>query len=820
MSRIALNATRNLNMTNMKKTRHKFRALWQLALLPMILIPAAMSQAALTWSWESVPSDVNIKNNIAWSMDTAVAEYNTYSNYDGNIVVRYNSGVPTAQTDGFMGWIEFGGSISPRVASHELAHWLGCGTYWAWGNYSWGGGWHGNYAIARIKAYDGPNAGIGSDTQHFWPYGWNYDGEGPAARHIGLVGAMRHDMGLSDTTLEQATGPQLGNNFYLVNVGTGKCLDNPGSSTVHGTFLDQAALTGGANQQWTPSMSGYNWVLANVASGLAADDYNWSTTAGTLIDQWDNWGGAPQQWTLFPVGDGSYKIINSVSGMLMEVANGSNQIDQWSDTGSAKQHWTVRYASTQLATLSRLTVSPSTVVGGGNAVFTIAITQPALPYTAVSLSSSDGGLIPINTIVWVPDGTKTATFTLPAPLTDSKISVVVKAGYLGQISTVPLNIVPASLNTVAVSPNPAYGGNKANVVVSLTGKAGPSGVKVALSSSDGTTIPSGTTVTVPAGSTSATYSFTSAVVAADKAVTITATQGTIVKTAAVTIKAAVLTALTTAAGVTGGQTAPVKVTLSSPAPAGGLIITVASSSSAVSVAPGSISIPAGATTGTLTASTTGVNSDTAVTLTATCGSVIKTAPITVKAAILSAMTISPSAVYGGTKVSTTVTLTGKAGASGVKIALSSSDGSMIPAGTSVTVPGGATSAIYAFTPAAVPADKAVTITATQGSTTKSAVVTVKTPILSSLAVSTASVINGHPVTIKVILTSPAPVGGNAVALQSSSSTLPVPSTITVPAGLTTASITATAAGAAASTTATITASLNGVSKSVNVTVKP
>jgi hypothetical protein len=35
---------------------------------------------------------------------------------------------------------------------------------------------------------------------HFWPYGWNYDHEGSADRNIGMVGALRKDMGLSDDT--------------------------------------------------------------------------------------------------------------------------------------------------------------------------------------------------------------------------------------------------------------------------------------------------------------------------------------------------------------------------------------------------------------------------------------------------------------------------------------------------------------------------------------------------------------------------------------------------------------------------------------------
>lgn len=40
-------------------------------------------------------------------------------------------------------------------------------------------------------------------------------------------------------------------NNTLVNPVSGKCLDDPGSSTVDGTRLELWDCNGGANQQWT-----------------------------------------------------------------------------------------------------------------------------------------------------------------------------------------------------------------------------------------------------------------------------------------------------------------------------------------------------------------------------------------------------------------------------------------------------------------------------------------------------------------------------------------------------------------------------------------
>jgi len=171
-----------------------------LTLVALLLGFPAASRAVLTWSFQgAIPVDKQAM--IRAAMDTAVSNYNAFARYNGKVFVTYNSGVPTAQTDGYQGLIEFGDAISARVAQHELGHWMGCGTFGEWNNHRSNGRWTGTNAITRLKTYDGPGAILYCDTQHFWPYGWNYDDEGPADRNIGMVGALRRDMGLSDGTV-------------------------------------------------------------------------------------------------------------------------------------------------------------------------------------------------------------------------------------------------------------------------------------------------------------------------------------------------------------------------------------------------------------------------------------------------------------------------------------------------------------------------------------------------------------------------------------------------------------------------------------------
>jgi hypothetical protein len=163
-------------------------------LIALVLGPVVVSQGALSWRWQSTPSNTTIKSQITSAMNTACNNYNTYASYTGTITVNYNSGVPTAQTAGAWGLITFGGSRSARVAQHEIGHWHGCGTYWDWNNHRSGNLWTGAKAKAKCTSYGGGT--LYADSIHFWPYGWNYDNEGPARNNIGMVGCLIQDMGL------------------------------------------------------------------------------------------------------------------------------------------------------------------------------------------------------------------------------------------------------------------------------------------------------------------------------------------------------------------------------------------------------------------------------------------------------------------------------------------------------------------------------------------------------------------------------------------------------------------------------------------------
>ncbi len=298
---------------------------------------AATAPAAMTWHWVTVPSDTAIRDEIAASMNTTVGRYNTYANYGSNIPVEYVPGVPTAQAS--WGWrIQFGGSRNARVAQHEAAHYLAIGGgHSAWNGQRSGNSWTGVNGLARVKAYDGASATLGADTNHFWPYGWNYDSEGTfPERNIGMVGAMRRDMGLDDPTIGIAPGT-----YRLQNRATGKMLDNYGY-TNDGATVRQHDGSGSNNQKWVVTLiSGGYFKLQCVTGGKMLDTLG-NTANDTAIGQWANGGSHNQQWTITQTDSGYYKLTNRANGKCLDTGGATTNgsvMENWSSGSSYNQQW-------------------------------------------------------------------------------------------------------------------------------------------------------------------------------------------------------------------------------------------------------------------------------------------------------------------------------------------------------------------------------------------------------------------------------------------------------------------------------------------------
>jgi len=278
------------------------------------------------------------------------------------------------------------------------------------------------------------------------------------------------------------------------------------------------------------------------------------------------------------------------------------------------------------------------------------------------------------------------------------------------------------------------------------------------------------------------------------------------------------------ASVAGGTPTTGTVTLSGPAPTGGVSVSLASNNAAVTV-PASVLVAAGNSSATFTVTTGSVASTVSATLTASYSGVSQTAGLTVTpatAVALSSIAVVPASVTGGTSASGTVTLTSAAPAGGVSVSLSSnSAAATVP--SSVSVAAGSTTASFTVSTTAVTSSTSASLTATYNGVNKSAPLTV-TPatsvVLSSVSLNPSSVASYAASTGTVSLSGAAPAGGLVVSLSSSNSAAAVPASVTVTAGNTSATFAIATVSVPATTTVTITATSNGVSKTATLTVTP
>ncbi len=159
------------------------------------------AKAALSYTIGGTWDTTDRSNAAAAALTAVCARVNAYGYVgDYNVYAYYSSGIPTAQSS-YLGSIGYGGTYpNERVTEHELCHYLGSGTYSAWGGLMIEGRWNGVNATALMQQFFGIGSRLCGDTIHFWPYGLNYDTESADIdRDVAMLFAIRADMGLTAT---------------------------------------------------------------------------------------------------------------------------------------------------------------------------------------------------------------------------------------------------------------------------------------------------------------------------------------------------------------------------------------------------------------------------------------------------------------------------------------------------------------------------------------------------------------------------------------------------------------------------------------------
>jgi hypothetical protein len=192
---------------------------------------------------------------------------------------------------------------------------------------------------------------------------------------------------------------------------------------------------------------------------------------------------------------------------------------------------------------------------------------------------------------------------------------------------------PPALTGLTIQPTSVTGGSGATGGVALSAPAPAGGVVVALSSNQGAVqVP--VSVSVTAGASTASFAIATSAVSASTVASVTASYAGASKSSTLTLQAAAVPALAQLSlqpGVVGGNSASGSVTLSAPAPSAGLVVKLGSSNTQVAKVPASVTVPAGASSVGFAVTTASVKRARTVTITASAGTVTKSASLLVTA---------------------------------------------------------------------------------------------------------------------------------------------------------------------------------------------
>lgn len=468
---------------------------------------------------------------------------------------------------------------------------------------------------------------------------------------------------------------------------------------------------------------------------------------------------------------------------------------------------------------------PKSLAGGATGSGTVTLAGTAPSSGLVVALDAGGGVATVPASVTVPAGKTSATFAISTSPVSTASSTTISATYKGVTKTGIVSVVLPTVLSVSVSPSSVGPGVTATATVKLTGPAlsGGSRVTISLDAPGPLTIPS--SVTVPQGQTSATFSVTGQTASAVTKVTLRAAMSSSRTTVVTVSPATIYSVKFNASSIVYNGTATGTLTMTADAPDGGATIALSASSTALTV-PASVTVPAGSRTATFTVTGNSPVTQTSVRVTGTYGSASKYGLLTVKASPppplgLAEIAVLPNPVGGESSVGIGIALTGTAPVAGFPVTLTSSNQSLLPLSGTYTITSGNDLLMVFPTTAAVSSQQQVTVSVSGGGKALSAVITIKPYVLYSVNLPTSSTVGGNQATGRVYLTGKAPAGGVIVELASGNTSLAtVPATVTIPAGQTNASFAITTSAVTSTRGVTITATAGGSSVSGSMNVDP
>lgn len=197
---------------------------------------------------------------------------------------------------------------------------------------------------------------------------------------------------------------------------------------------------------------------------------------------------------------------------------------------------TIKYTVASGPALSALTLTPATFAGGCKTYSgKVTLTGPAPAGGAVVTLSNTNPAAGMPASVTVPAGATTAKFPITGAAVAAKQTGTATASYGGVSKSATLTVRPIGVRSLTLSPNPVVGPDSVVGTVTLECPAAPGNITVALTSSSTAVAQTVPSITIPAGSSTGTFTVTTADVSAVSTANIKAMANGISRTVTLTV---------------------------------------------------------------------------------------------------------------------------------------------------------------------------------------------------------------------------------------------------------------------------------------------
>ncbi len=321
-------------------------------------------------------------------------------------------------------------------------------------------------------------------------------------------------------------------------------------------------------QQWVGAFDGVAHALINVsgmvfATGVSGSDIvtaRYNATGTRLWSTFYNLGGTEEAFALRLVGNNLYVAGRSGTDALLVGFNkdtGASTLADLYDSGAddraysmaftgTSDFWvagragddylTIKYTVPSGPALSALALTPATFAGGcQTSTGKVTLTGPAPAGGTVVAITDTNPAASMPASVTVPAGATTAKFTITGVAVSAKQSGTVTASYGGVSKSGTVTVRPIGVASLTLSPNPVVGPNSVVGTVTLECQAAPANIVVALTSSNAAVASTVPSLSIPAGSTTGTFTVTTADVSVVSSANIKATANGIARTVTLTV---------------------------------------------------------------------------------------------------------------------------------------------------------------------------------------------------------------------------------------------------------------------------------------------